>query len=413
MNLREKLLERFLQYIKVDTQSNEENDTCPSTEGQKVLANILKNELIQMGLSQVEVDENSYLYAYLPPTPSTNAPAIGFIAHLDTAPDMSGRDIHPQIHENYNGKPIILNEKLNIILDPKNYPHLLNHIGKTLITTDGTTLLGADDKAGISEIMTAIEYLIKNPDISHGPIYIAFTPDEEIGRGVDKFNVEKFPVKFAYTMDGGYEGELEYETFNAASAKIFVQGNNIHPGEAKNKMLNAINLAIEFQNMLPPQQRPEHTEGYEGFYHLMQFIGSVENASLSYIIRDHNKEKFQDRKKFVEQVIDFLNKKYPSQPFKLEMKDQYYNMREIIEQHYYVVEIAKQAMEELNIEPKIVPIRGGTDGARLSFMGIPCPNIFAGGLNFHGKYEYVAIETMEKATQVILKIIELVKNNHN
>ncbi|HQD34025.1 MAG TPA: peptidase T [Bacteroidales bacterium] len=409
MEIKEKLLERFLRYIKIDTQSNEDNDTCPSTEGQKVLANILKNELIQMGLSQVEVDENGYLYAYIPPTKSVDAPAIGFIAHLDTAPDMSGRDIKPQIHKNYDGSTIILNEKLNIILDPKDYPHLLNHIGKTLITTDGTTLLGADDKAGVSEIMTAVEYLINNLDISHGPIYIAFTPDEEIGRGVDKFNLEKFPVKFAYTMDGGSEGELEYETFNAASAKIFVQGNNIHPGEAKNKMLNAINLAMEFHNMLPPQQRPEHTEGYEGFYHLMQFNGSVENASLSYIIRDHNRDKFQARKKYIEQVTDFLNTKYPSKPFRLEMKDQYYNMREIIEQHFEVVEVAKQAMETLDIEPKIVPIRGGTDGARLSFMGIPCPNIFAGGLNFHGKYEYVAIETMEKATQVILKIIELVK----
>lgn len=411
--MKEKLLDRFLRYVQIDTQSNEESDSCPSTEGQKVLANLLKEELIQIGVSHVEVDDNGYLYAYIPANKCDETPAIGFIAHLDTSPDMSGKNVKPQVDENYDGKPIVLNEKLEIVLDPKDYPHLQYHIGKTIITSDGTTLLGADDKAGIAEIITAIEYLMYNPDITHGPIYIAFTPDEEIGRGVDKFNLDKFPVKFAYTIDGSFEGELAYETFNAASAKIFIQGNNIHPGDAKGKMLNAINLAVEFHSLLPSNQKPEYTTGYEGFYHLLQLNGTVENATLSYIIRDHNKEKFFQKKKFIENAIDFMNKKYPAQPFSLELKDQYYNMREVIEKNFEVVELAKKAMESLNIEPKIIPIRGGTDGARLSFMGIPCPNIFAGGLNFHGKYEYVALETMEKATQVILKIVDLVKNFKN
>ena len=405
--MKKEVFERFLKYIKIDTQSDETSDTYPSTKKQFDLAKVLQKELQEMGLKDISLDEHCYLMATLPANTTKKIPTIGFIAHMDTCPDMSGANINPQIIQNYDGKDIVLNKEKNIILAVSEFPELAEYKGQTLITTDGNTLLGADDKAGVAEIMTAIQYLVNHPEIKHGDIRVGFTPDEEIGRGVDKFDVKKFDAAFAYTLDGGGIGELEYENFNAAHAKVIFNGQNIHPGYAKNKMINALILAMEFNGMLPVNERPEFTQDYEGFYHLIKMEGAVENASIQYIIRDHDRKKFEAKKVFIQQTVDYMNKKYRENTVVLEMKDQYYNMREQVEKTFHVVENAQKAMEELGIVPKIVPIRGGTDGARLSFMGLPCPNLFAGGHNFHGKMEYVSVESMEKAVQLVLKIIDI------
>jgi len=402
-----KVVERFLKYVKYHTTSDENSNTFPSTEGQLIFARELAKELKELGLSEVEVDENGYVTALLPANTDKKIPTIGFIAHMDTSPDMCGKDVKPQIIENYDGNDIVLNKEKGIILSPSEFPELKNYTGNTLITTDGTTLLEADDKAGIAEIITAIEYLINHPEIEHGNVKIAFTPDEEIGRGVDKFNVKKFACDFAYTVDGGELGTIEYENFNAASAKIKIHGRNVHPGTAKGKMKNSILIGIELQNMLPELERPEHTEGYQGFYHLNNFQGTVEETSMYYIIRDFDKQAFSDKKEYIKSIVEALNKKYGEGTVELELKDQYYNMREVIEKHMHIVETAMEAMRSLGIEPKVVPIRGGTDGARLSFMGLPTPNLFTGGHNFHGKYEFIPIHAMEKAVEVIVKIVEL------
>jgi tripeptide aminopeptidase len=403
------VVDRFLKYVSFDTQSSETSDTTPSTEKQMNLAKALKVEMEVMGLQEISLDEHAYLMATLPANTDAKIPTIGFIAHLDTSPDMSGANVKPRIVQNYNGKEIVLNEKENVVLSPVMFPELLGHVGEDLIVTDGTTLLGADDKAGIAEIMTAIQYLIDHPEIKHGKVRIAFNPDEEIGMGASKFDVPKFGCEWAYTMDGGDLGELEYENFNAASAKIIVKGLNVHPGYAKNKMLNAGLIAVQLAGMLPPQERPEHTDGYEGFFHLTGMNGTVEEATLSYIIRDHDKDRFDQRLKLLQDTTDYLNKVYPSTTVKLEIKQQYRNMREVVEPQKHIVELAENAMKELGINPLVRPIRGGTDGAQLSFKGLPCPNIFAGGLNFHGRYEWVPIQSMEKAVNVIVKIIELNK----
>jgi tripeptide aminopeptidase len=405
--MKKEILDRFLKYIKIDTQSNEDSQECPSTSKQFDLAKVLRDELLAMGLKDVELDDNCYLMATLPANTSKKIPVIGFIAHMDTSPDMPGVNVNPQILQNYDGKDIVLSKEKNIILNIKEFPELLEYVGQTLIATDGNTLLGADDKAGIAEIMTSVKYLIDHPEIKHGTIKIGFTPDEEIGRGVDKFDVKKFNAEFAYTLDGGGIGELEYENFNAAHAKVIFNGRNIHPGYAKDKMINAMILAMEFNGMLPVNERPEFTQDYEGFYHLIKMEGTVENASIQYIIRDHDRAKFEAKKVFIKQTVDYMNKKYRENTVVLELKDQYFNMREQVEKVFHVVETAKKAMEEVGVIPKVVPIRGGTDGARLSYMGLPCPNIFAGGHNFHGKMEYVPVESMVKAVDVVLKIIEL------
>jgi len=410
--MKEKVLERFLRYIKIDTQSNENSETTPSTEKQFALANILKQELEGLGLQNISLDEKCYLMATLPSNISEKVPTIGFIAHMDTSPDMPGSVEKPNFVYDYNGDDIVINKEKNLVLTTTEFPELKDYIGKTLITTDGTTLLGADDKAGIAEILTAIEHLVNHPEIKHGTIKVGFTPDEEIGRGVDHFDVKKFDADFGYTLDGGGIGELEYENFNAAGAKVFVQGRNIHPGYAKDKMVNAMLIAMEFNALLPANQRPEHTQDYEGFFHIVKMDGTVENAMLQYIIRDHDKAKFEEKKKLFSEAVDFMKNRYGTDVFRLEMKDQYYNMRDQVLPVFHVVETAKKAMEDLGIVPKVVPIRGGTDGARLSYMGLPCPNIFAGGHNFHGKFEYVAVESMEKATEVILRIIELYTNKN-
>jgi tripeptide aminopeptidase len=402
-----KVVERFLKYVKYHTTSDENSDTFPSTEGQLIFAKELVKELKELGLSEVELDENGYVTALLPANTDKKIPTIGFLAHMDTSPDMCGKDVKPQIIENYDGNDIVLNKEKGIILSPSEFPELKNYIGNTLITTDGTTLLGADDKAGIAEIITAMEYLINHPEIEHGNIKIAFTPDEEIGRGVDKFDVKKFACDFAYTVDGGELGTIEYENFNAASAKIKIHGRNVHPGTAKGKMKNSILIGIELQNMLPELERPEHTEGYQGFYHLNNFQGTVEETFMYYIIRDFDKKTFSDKKDYIKRAVEALNEKYGDGTVDLELKDQYYNMREVIEKHIHIVETAMEAMRSLGIEPKVVPIRGGTDGARLSFMGLPTPNLFTGGHNFHGKYEFIPVESMKKAVEVIVKIIEL------
>ncbi len=402
------LVNRFLNYVKQETTSNESATTSPSTESQMVFAKSLVKEMEEIGLKDISLDKNGYIMATLPSNTDKDIPTIGFIAHMDTSPDMSGLHVNPQIIENYDGKDIILNKDKNIILSPSEFPELLDHIGLTLITTDATTLLGADNKAGIAEILTAVEYLIQNPDIPHGTIKIGFTPDEEIGRGADHFDVEKFAADFAYTVDGGPVGELEYENFNAATAKITIQGRNVHPGTAKDKMVNSILIANELNSMLPLNERPEYTEAYEGFYHLVYFNGSVEKTYINYIIRDHSMEKFESKKQLLTRSVEFLNYKY-NDIINLEIVDSYYNMKEKIEEHMYIIDIASEAMKQLDIEPIIKPIRGGTDGARLSFMGLPCPNIFTGGLNFHGKFEYISIEAMEKSVQTILKIIQIVQ----
>ncbi|MHA6487553.1 peptidase T [Bacillus cabrialesii] len=402
--MKEEIIERFTTYVKVDTQSDESVDTCPSTPGQLTLGNMLVDELKSIGMQDAAIDENGYVMATLPSNTEKDVPTIGFLAHVDTATDFTGKNVNPQIVESYDGKDIVLNEKLQVILSPDQYPELSGYKGHTLITTDGTTLLGADNKAGIAEIMTAMDYLIKHPEIKHGTIRVAFTPDEEIGRGPHKFDVKRFNASFAYTVDGGPLGELEYESFNAAAAKITVKGNNVHPGTAKGKMINSAKIAMKLNSLLPADEAPEYTEGYEGFYHLLSIEGDVEKTKLHYIIRDFDKEKFQSRKATMKRVVEELQNEYGQDRVHLDMNDQYYNMREKIEPVIEIVNIAKQAMENLGIEPKISPIRGGTDGSQLSYMGLPTPNIFTGGENFHGKFEYVSADNMVKAVNVIVEI---------
>ena len=402
----EKILNRFLRYVSVDTQSNEESESQPSAAKEWDLLKMLRDELQALGVD-VTLDEYGYVMASLPSNLEHEVPAVGFIAHVDTAPDASGKDVKPQIIEKYDGGAIELKGVSGLQLKPEEFPEMLHYVGQTLITTDGTTLLGADDKAGVAEIMTAVQYLVEHPEVKHGKICIGFTPDEEIGRGVVKFDVSRFGADYAYTMDGGEIGELEFENFNAASAKIHIQGRNVHPGNAKGKMKNAILIGQELNSLLPVDQRPEYTEGYEGFFHLISFKGAVEEADFAYIIRDHDRTKFEAKKVLIQQVTDFINTKYGEGTATLVLKDQYYNMREQVEPHYFIVEKAIKAMEMAGIKPKIQPIRGGTDGANLSFKGLPCPNIFAGGLNFHGKMEYVPLQSMEKAAEVILNLIKL------
>lgn len=399
--------DRFLEYVKFDTQSDEQTNMTPSTPGQMVFAKYLKEQLESMGLEEISLDDNGYLMATLPSNTDRDVPVVGFIAHLDTAPDMSGKHVNPRIVKAYDGSDITLNSDKGIVLSPAEFPELHNYIGQDIIVTDGTTLLGADDKAGIAEIVTAVAYLQQHPEIKHGKIRIAFNPDEEIGLGAHKFDVERFGAEFAYTMDGGAIGELEYENFNAASAKITIKGRNVHPGSAKHKMINSIRVASQFIEMLPRWETPEHTEGYEGFYHLVGIEGSVEQTVLSYIIRDHDRARFESRKREIEHLVRKTNMEFPGCAT-VEIKDQYYNMREKIEPVMHIITIAEKAMREAGIEPKVQPIRGGTDGAQLSFKGLPCPNIFAGGENFHGRYEFVAIPSMEKAAQVVANICRLV-----
>ena len=401
----DRVVERFLKYVQINTQSDPETETCPSTKNQLALGEEIVKELKEIGLADASMDQNGYVMATLPSNLDREVKTIGFIAHMDTSPDASGESVKPALAENYNGGDILLNREKNIILSPKDYPDMQDYIGETLIVTDGTALLGADDKAGIAEIMTAMEYLIEN-NIPHGDIIILFTPDEEIGRGADHFDVKKFNADFAYTVDGGPIGEINYENFNAASAKISIKGTNIHPGTAKDMMVNSILIGTELNNMLPVNERPEYTEGYEGFYHITRFKSTVEETKMEYIIRDHDMDKFNEKKELIKEIVKFLNKKY-NNIISLEIEDSYYNMKEKIIPHFEIIAIAKQAMEELGIEAKIRPIRGGTDGAMLSYKGLLCPNIFTGGHNYHGKYEYIPVIAMEKAVQVIVKIIEL------
>lgn len=403
----ENVIDKFLRYVAVDTQSDEESESQPSAAREWDLLMLLEKELKALGI-ETTLDEYGYVMARIPSNiPDKDIPAVGFIAHVDTAPDASGKDVKPQIIKNYDGGPIDLKGVPGLQLKPDEFPEMLHYKGQTLITTDGTTLLGADDKAGVAEIMAAAHYIVEHPEFKHGPIRIGFTPDEEIGRGVVKFDVERFDAAFAYTMDGGEIGELEFENFNAASAKIHIQGCNVHPGYAKGKMRNAILIGQEFGAMLPVMSRPEYTEGYEGFFHLISFKGTVEEADFAYIIRDHDRAKFEARKEMMAKVAEFIDSKYGKGTVKIDIRDQYYNMREQVEPHYHIVEKAVKAMEMAGIKPKIQPIRGGTDGANLSFKGLPCPNIFAGGLNFHGKMEFVPAESIEAATKVILNIIQL------
>lgn len=398
------VVERLIKYVKFDTKSDENSNTIPSTANQLVLAKELVKELQELKLADVSVDSNGYVMATLPANIDKKVPTIGFIAHMDTSPDMSGTNVNPKFIENYDGKDIKLNDE--VTLSTVDFPELKDYVGETLITTDGTTLLGADDKAGIAEIMTAVEYLVNHPEVPHGTIKIGFTPDEEVGRGAHHFDVEKFNADFAYTMDGGAIGELEYENFNAAAAKVTISGRNVHPGYAKNKMVNSVLIANEFISMMPENETPQTTEGYEGFYHLNSIEGNVEKTVLSYIIRDFDKASFENRKQFIKDVTDKLNKKYGNK-IAIEIKDQYRNMKEKIEPVKYVVDNAVKAMEAVGVKPLVRPIRGGTDGATLSFMGLPTPNIFAGGLNFHGKFEYVPVSSMEKAVEVILKLVDI------
>jgi tripeptide aminopeptidase len=411
--MKKEVMERFISYVKVDTQSDENSSTCPSTPGQWTLARMLVDELKAIGMEDVTVDENGYVMATLPSNTEKNVPTIGFLAHLDTATDFTGAGVQPQIVENYDGGDIILNKSLNVVLSPKDFPELENYKGHTLITTDGTTLLGADDKAGIAEIMTAMAYLLDHPEIKHGKVRVAFTPDEEIGRGPHKFNVDAFNAKYAYTVDGGPLGELEYENFNAAAAKITIKGNNVHPGTAKGKMVNSTKIAMELHRKLPEKEAPEYTEGYEGFYHLLAINGDVEQTTMHYIIRDFDREQFNARKAQLENIVEEFRKVYGKENILLEIKDQYYNMKEKIEPVKEIVDIAYEAMKNLDIEPKVTPIRGGTDGAQLSYMGLPTPNLFAGGENFHGKYEYISVDNMVKATNVIIEIIKLFEQKAN
>ena len=400
------LISRFLGYVKVNTQSSEATEVTPSTPGQMTFARQLKDELTQLGLQDIYLDEHAYLYATLPANTDKAVPTIGFISHMDTSPDMSGEGVNPRIVQKYDGKDIVLNKEKNIVLKTEIYPEILNHKGEDIIVTDGTTLLGADDKAGIAEIITAVEYLMAHPEIKHGKIRIAFNPDEEIGLGAHKFDVERFGCDFGYTMDGGEVGELEYENFNAASAKFVFHGVNVHPGSAKHKMINANRQALTFAQMLPRWETPEHTEGYEGFYHLIAMNGTVEEATLQYIVRDHDRDRFESRKEELEHLVRLMNERNPGL-ITCEIKDQYYNMLEKIKPCMQIIDLAKQAMEEAGVTPKVQPIRGGTDGAQLSFRGLPCPNIFAGGMNMHGRYEYVPVPSLEKAMMTIVNICRL------
>ena len=401
------LIDRFIRYVKKETRSDEASTTVPSTPSQTEFLKDLVEELVELGYQEVRLNpKNSFVTATIPATTTKEVPVVGFISHVDTA-DFEARNVQPQFHENYDGEAIVLDKEGKFVLSPKDFPNLKNYVGKTLITTDGTTLLGADDKAGVSEIVTAGAYLLAHPEIEHGKIRVAFGPDEEIGRGADLFDVEEFGCDFAYTMDGGPVGELEYESFNAAQAEITIQGKNVHPGTAKDTMVNALEIARQFQNALPEFEVPEHTSGREGFYHLMYANGVVEEAKLVYIIRDHDRRLFEAKKAYLQLVADQLNASLDSNRISIDMKDQYYNMAEIIEKDFRAVEVAQKAMENLSITPIIEPIRGGTDGSKISFMGLPTPNIFAGGENFHGRYEFVAVESMEKARDVIIEIAQL------
>lgn len=405
--MKKEVIDRLITYAQVDTQSDENSNTCPSTPGQLTLGQLLVDELKEIGMQDVTMDENGYVMATLPANSDKQIPTIGFLAHIDTATDFTGAGVKPQIVEQYDGQDIILNRAQNVVLSPRDFPELNGYKGHTLVTTDGTTLLGADDKAGIAEIMTAMAYLIQHPELKHGKIRVAFTPDEEIGRGPHKFDVEAFGAKYAYTMDGGPLGELQYESFNAAAALVTCKGKNVHPGTAKNKMVNAAKIAMELNSMLPAEEAPEHTEGYEGFYHLTSIEGDVELTELRYIIRDHDRELFEGRKARLASIVEELQNKYGAERIILQMKDQYYNMREKIEPVKEVVDIAQTAMEKLGIKPTIEPIRGGTDGSQLSYMGLPTPNIFTGGENYHGRYEYVSADNMVLAVQTIIEIVQL------
>lgn len=405
--MKEEMIQRFTSYVKVDTQSDAEKESCPSTEGQLNLARQLVEEMKSIGIQEVTMDENGYVMGTIPSNTDKDVPTIGFLAHIDTATDFTGKNVKPQLHENYQGGDITLNEHLHIVLSPQQFPNLQKYQGHTLITTDGTTLLGADNKAGIAEIMTAMHYLIEHPDIKHGKIRVAFTPDEEIGRGPHKFDVDAFGASYAYTIDGGPLGELQYESFNAAGAKVSIKGNNVHPGTAKDKMVSAAKIGMLFHNKLPSDESPEYTEGYEGFFHLTKFVGEVEEAELQYIIRDFDKEKFNNRKALFEKIANDLKATYGENSITLSIQDQYYNMREKIEPVKHIVDIAHEAMENRSVTPVIEPIRGGTDGSQLSYKGLPTPNIFTGGENFHGKYEFISVENMVKATEVIVEIARL------
>lgn len=410
--MKKNVVERFLKYVAFDTQSDENSNVTPSTGKQKVFANFLKSELEELGLEDIYLDDKSYLYATLPANTDKELPVIGFIAHLDTSPDMTGAGVSPRMVSGYEGGDIVLCEEENIVLSPRQFPELENHKGEDLIVTNGKTLLGADDKAGIAEIISAVDYLLHHPEIKHGKIRIAFNPDEEIGLGAHNFDVERFGCEWAYTMDGGEVGELEFENFNAASAKINIKGRNVHPGYAKDKMINSMLVANQFVSMLPAAEVPEKTSGYEGFFHLVGMSGTVEESSLTYIIRDHDREKFEERKKLIEECAAKINAVYGENIVTADLHDQYYNMREMVEPKMHIIDIAKQAMENAGVKPAVKAIRGGTDGAQLSFKGLPCPNIFAGGLNFHGRYEFVPVQSMEKAANVIVEIIKLVENRY-
>jgi len=406
----DKIAERFIRYAKIDTQSNDKSTTCPSTNKQYNLAKVLKDELEKMGVNKTELDGNGYLYAAIPSNVSHKVPSIGFISHLDTSPDMTADNVKPIVVKKYSGKDIILNLEKNIVLSPDEFPELCRYKGQDLVVTDGNTLLGADDKAGIAEIMQMAQFVMENPEFKHGPIKIAFTPDEEIGRGADLFNVKNFGADFAYTLDGGGVGELEFENFNAAHAKISITGKNVHPGEAKNKMVNAILILNRIIGTIPMSETPRYTEGYQGFYHVLHASGNVEGAEAELLIRDHDTDKFHEKKQRLQTVADELNHEYGGNYITLEIKDQYFNMKKMVEPYYHIVETARRAMELVGIEPIIKPIRGGTDGAKLSFMGLPTPNIFSGGHNFHSRYEFVPVQSMEKATETIIKILELYAN---
>lgn len=402
------LIDRFIKYVKIDTRSDETSQTVPSTQSQVEFAKVLMEDLKEIGLSEVDYnEENGFVTATLPANTEKDVPTVGFIAHMDTA-DFNSENIEPQFVENYDGEDIVLNNELGIILSPEDFPNLKNYIGKTLITTDGTTLLGSDDKSGIAEIISAVEYLLAHPEIVHGKVRLAFGPDEEIGVGADRFDVDHFAADFAYTVDGGPVGELQYESFNAAGVKVSIQGKNVHPGTAKDQMVNALTLGMEYNGKLPAQEVPEHTEGREGFFHLLSVNGSVEEAELVYIVRDHDRQKFEERKQLLLDIANEMNAELSAERITVDMHDQYYNMREVLENDMRSIEVAEKAMKELDIEPIIEPIRGGTDGSKISFMGLPTPNLFAGGENFHGRYEFVAVESMVAATDVIKKIIELV-----
>ncbi|MCW4681895.1 peptidase T [Bacillus pumilus] len=405
--MKEEMIQRFTSYVKVDTQSDADKESCPSTEGQLNLARQLVEEMKSIGIQEVTMDENGYVMGTIPSNTDKDVPTIGFLAHIDTATDFTGKNVKPQLHEDYQGGDITLNEDLHIVLSPSQFPNLQKYQGHTLITTDGTTLLGADNKAGIAEIMTAMHYLIENPEIKHGKIRVAFTPDEEIGRGPHKFDVDAFGASYAYTIDGGPLGELQYESFNAAGAKVSIKGNNVHPGTAKDKMVSAAKIGMLFHNKLPSDESPEYTEGYEGFFHLTKFVGEVEEAELQYIIRDFDKDKFNERKALFEKIANDLKAIYGENSINLKIQDQYYNMREKIEPVKHIVDIAHEAMENRSVTPVIEPIRGGTDGSQLSYKGLPTPNIFTGGENFHGKYEFISVENMVKATEVIVEIARL------